>query len=289
MRDYYYILGIDQLATEQEVKSAYRKLSIKFHPDKNDGDKYFEERFKAIQEAFETLGDLDRRSSYDFKLKNLQYSPSDANALRRMEEELRREFEEKLKYREEEIKRKYQTPEQRASEETEKRNQEKANRIKIEQEYISDEIERYKKILAEKDISLKKNKQQIIKLESEIPDIKRQIELLKSKLDAPYTDPKNDFPFTLNMNEKIGIQNELSKIKTHIHKDEQLICLNILFKYARTHSVDETLGKNYPHLLSMVLSEKIRPQPFETVYRKINDRPYQIKIFELLVSKMLIN
>jgi curved DNA-binding protein CbpA len=54
-KDYYYILGIEKGASVDEIKQAYRKLSKKFHPDLNSGDKYFEERFKDIQEAYEYL------------------------------------------------------------------------------------------------------------------------------------------------------------------------------------------------------------------------------------------
>ena len=65
MKDYYYILGLKQSATADEVKKAYRKLSLKFHPDKNGGDDFFTERFKEIQEAYETLGDNSKRKTYD--------------------------------------------------------------------------------------------------------------------------------------------------------------------------------------------------------------------------------
>lgn len=65
MKDYYYILGVKSNSTEKEIKSAYRKLSLKFHPDKNEGDKFFEERFKEINEAYEILGDIHKRKEYD--------------------------------------------------------------------------------------------------------------------------------------------------------------------------------------------------------------------------------
>jgi curved DNA-binding protein CbpA len=64
-KDYYYILGVARNASQDEIKKAYRKLSTKFHPDKNDGDKFFEERFKDINEAYETLVDDRKRKIYD--------------------------------------------------------------------------------------------------------------------------------------------------------------------------------------------------------------------------------
>jgi DnaJ-class molecular chaperone len=65
MKDYYYILGVTSKASLEEIKKAYRKLSTKFHPDKNDGDAFFEERFKEIQEAYEVLSNAVQRPAYD--------------------------------------------------------------------------------------------------------------------------------------------------------------------------------------------------------------------------------
>lgn len=67
MKDYYYILGVKPEASLEEIKKAYRKLSTKFHPDKNDGDEFFSERFKEIQEAWEILGNNEKRFEYDLK------------------------------------------------------------------------------------------------------------------------------------------------------------------------------------------------------------------------------
>jgi len=64
-RDYYEILGVARSATEQEIKSAYRKLALKFHPDRNPGDKVAEEHFKEAAEAYAILADTDKRHMYD--------------------------------------------------------------------------------------------------------------------------------------------------------------------------------------------------------------------------------
>jgi DnaJ-class molecular chaperone len=66
MKNYYYILGVKETASIDEIKIAYRKLSVKFHPDKNDGDAFFTERFKEIQEAYEVLANDQKRKNYDF-------------------------------------------------------------------------------------------------------------------------------------------------------------------------------------------------------------------------------
>ena len=72
MKDYYYFLGIPQNASAEDIKKAYRKLSLKYHPDKNDNDEFFSDRFREIQEAYETLTDTDRRRLYDQSLSSQQ-------------------------------------------------------------------------------------------------------------------------------------------------------------------------------------------------------------------------
>ena len=64
-RDYYEILGVDREASQQEVKAAYRKLAVRFHPDRNHGDKAAEEQFKEAAEAYAVLSDADKRARYD--------------------------------------------------------------------------------------------------------------------------------------------------------------------------------------------------------------------------------
>ena len=64
-RDYYEVLGIDKSASADEIKKAYRKLAVKYHPDKNPGDKEAEEKFKEAAEAYSILSDADKKAKYD--------------------------------------------------------------------------------------------------------------------------------------------------------------------------------------------------------------------------------
>lgn len=64
-RDYYEILGVNKTATAEEIKKAYRKVAIQFHPDKNPGNKEAEEKFKEAAEAYEVLSDETKRAQYD--------------------------------------------------------------------------------------------------------------------------------------------------------------------------------------------------------------------------------
>ena len=64
-RDYYELLGVTRTCTEVELKTAFRKLAMQHHPDRNPGDKECEHRFKEINEAYEVLKDGDKRAAYD--------------------------------------------------------------------------------------------------------------------------------------------------------------------------------------------------------------------------------
>ena len=64
-RDYYAVLGIEKGASEEEIKKAYRRLAVKYHPDKNPGDKVAEENFKELGEAYEVLNEPQKRAAYD--------------------------------------------------------------------------------------------------------------------------------------------------------------------------------------------------------------------------------
>ena len=64
-RDYYEVLGVGKTATADEIKKAYRKKAVQYHPDKNPGDKAAEEKYKEAAEAYEVLSDPQKRQRYD--------------------------------------------------------------------------------------------------------------------------------------------------------------------------------------------------------------------------------
>src|SRR6184192_4101077 len=64
-RDYYEVLEVTRTATGEEIKRSYRKLAVKFHPDKNPGDHTAEEKFKELGEAYDVLSDDNKRAAYD--------------------------------------------------------------------------------------------------------------------------------------------------------------------------------------------------------------------------------
>ena len=64
-RDYYEVLGLQKGASDAEIKSAFRKMAMKYHPDRNPDDKEAEEKFKEVNEAYSILSDPDKKSKYD--------------------------------------------------------------------------------------------------------------------------------------------------------------------------------------------------------------------------------
>ena len=74
MTNYYKILGVSEDADAKEIKTKYRKLAMKYHPDRNPDDKNAEEMFKTVSEAYEILGDENKRKEYDEKRKNKRNS-----------------------------------------------------------------------------------------------------------------------------------------------------------------------------------------------------------------------
>ena len=72
-RDYYEVLGVTKNASDDEIKKAYKKMAIKYHPDRNPGDKEAEEKFKEAAEAYDVLRDPQKRARYD------QFGPEGVN------------------------------------------------------------------------------------------------------------------------------------------------------------------------------------------------------------------
>src|SRR5688500_1466184 len=73
---YYEILGVNKHASEEEIKAAYKALAKKYHPDKHDGNPVFEEHFKKVNTAYQTLSNALKRQRYDLKLYYQSHKPS---------------------------------------------------------------------------------------------------------------------------------------------------------------------------------------------------------------------
>ena len=98
-RDYYEVLGVDRNAEGEEIKKAYRKLALKFHPDRNPNDKSAEEKFKELGEAYEILNDPQSRAAYD-RFGHAAFGPARPPARRRRLPRSQRDFPRSLRRRE---------------------------------------------------------------------------------------------------------------------------------------------------------------------------------------------
>lgn len=83
-KDYYKILGVDKAASQDDIKKAFRKLSVKWHPDRNNGSKEAETKFKEIAEAYEVLGDEAKRKEYDNPKQTFEFHTSGGPDFRHM-------------------------------------------------------------------------------------------------------------------------------------------------------------------------------------------------------------
>jgi len=145
MKNYYQTLGLESDASKDEIKKAYRIYAAKFHPDKQNGDKFFEERFKEILEAYEILSDDSKRANYDAK-KTSDYSKGssayNSQSYSNAASDINREREQKERWEKER--------EERTKQENEKR--EKENEKKVQEEKLK--ARRTKIYYTSKDISV---------------------------------------------------------------------------------------------------------------------------------------
>lgn len=88
MRNHYEVLGLEPHATAEEIRRAYRKLSLKFHPDKNPNDDYFAAMFRQVNEAYSMLSDSEKRRLYDEARRRVSDAQSFAEVLKNKEREL---------------------------------------------------------------------------------------------------------------------------------------------------------------------------------------------------------
>lgn len=92
MKDYYSILGVNEDSNDSEIKSAFRKLSKKYHPDKNENDRFFEEKFKHLKEAYDILSSKDSRSIYDSKRKDIFHKDDLKKIINDLEYKIKKEL-----------------------------------------------------------------------------------------------------------------------------------------------------------------------------------------------------
>ena len=279
MKDYYYILGIGKEADSVAVKMAYRKLSLKFHPDKNNEDKFFEERFKEIQEAYETLSNQQKRFSYD-KLLNGNYKAESQNQWTK-EEELRKK-EEELMRKEEKLKRKYQTPAEREREfklqQAKKKSEEDARK--------KQEILKFEELLFQKENELRKNKEVQIKIKSEINLLQEKIFDLKLVENTNLNNEKTQSEI-FNIDKFPKLSQELKMIKEYIMVYDCQAFREIFIQFTKNHSIDFHLMNSHNILVDIITNEKVPIKETERLFQLYKSNKEFINALEKEIIRFL--
>ncbi len=289
LKDYYYILGVKQSASAQEIKSAYRKLAVKFHPDKNDGDKFFEERFKDLQEAYYILSHEVKRQQYDSQLRCDKTECFDYSILRKYEEELEK--------KEEEIKRRYQTPEQRAKEELGKRKKREEEKRRAEEErrrderqIIVNEIESIKKGIRQKESRIDTLRQEAESLNNAIMRDRNRLKYLREKLGNDFKASSNaqgGYPDFIDSPELIA---QIEKIKKIVDGKDIIQFLKICIRVAAHNSVDQKYKQKFPHLTKIIEGNSFDINPLRRLYNKYSSDEEMlsefIKVYFNMVADM---
>ncbi len=267
MKDYYYILGLKIDADSKSIKSAYRKLSLKFHPDKNDSDKFFEERFKEIQEAYNCLSNPIQKLKYDNVLKANQTESRKTNRFYEKEEELRRK-EEELRKREDELRKKYQTPEQRKKDyEAEQAKKEAEAKAKLQRELFRLENE-----LKSKQDEIEKINKIRNRLLSETEILGRKISKLKShngRGKNNYQGKVNKENFSLSNFPKL--RSDLMLIRDFVSSYDYQYFRKIFIQFAKYHKIDSIFIEKHKNLVEIITKRKIPMQETERLFRMYKD------------------
>jgi curved DNA-binding protein CbpA len=285
MIDFYHLLGVNSDSSIIEIKKAHKKLVLKFHPDTNSGDKFFEDHFKKIQEAYEVLSDKQKRSEYDSKF--FAYRQENNNVKfeeeikKKYEEEFKRKYEEELIKKEREIKKKYQTPEQRAAEDAEDKKRHQLNIIQKKITKLKDEITIYNNQIVEKKEYIDKMNLQIKNAEAFISETIKKIEKNLAQLNYINGDLENmnvEIVFVLEKHQ--DVVTILNNIKIQIKKDDQEAFIKMFMNYAKSNAIPTFLKEKNPNLLELIIDNKYDNYPFKQIYLEIKDNENIVCAFE---------
>lgn len=287
MKNYYDILGIEFESDLSEVKSAYRKLSKKFHPDLNPNDKFFEKMFKDINEANEVLSDITSKQKYDkiLELYQNRYKNVD-RTLEEIENQIKKEFDELLKKKEEEIKKKFWTFEQHKKEEDRirKEQDEKKRKIYFEQLRVEQRTLKNEKIEASQQISNFRNKiieneKRITNIQNRISEINRILNPDQLNFDATSKNPE-DRNYHFNFDTEKNIKPLLDLIKTNVALKKRERFLKSLLNYCKSKSMSAKFASENPELAQLILNSKFNNNEFSKIYKKLGSQTEKINNFE---------
>ena len=287
MKNYYDILGLEYDADTSSIKTAYRKLSKKFHPDLNPNDKFFEKMFKDINEANEVLSDSSSKEKYDNILGLYQNRHKNVGrTLEDIERRIKKEFEEILNQKAEEIKKKFWTYEQHRKEEERIQRQKdkeekerKLNQLKTELAKLQEEKSKIDTINNDYQTKIEKGNERKRVISKRMSEIDKLLNPDRLTFNSNSKNVENR-QYNFNINKESSIKKSLDLIRKKIDLQKREVFLRSLLNFCKSKSMSAKFTSENSELKDLILNSYFNNAEFTRIYNVLGSQTIKIENFE---------